>query len=118
MLIGILFMSSYILAYTQSEDLINFVYLPKILATAWLDIHVIANPCIFIFNNERVNQFHTPVLDNIFGLPQTFYYIDTSDANEEHANFAQYPAEYLQSLNCNGLPLSCLILKVGSAVRL
>jgi len=34
MLIGILFMSSYILAYTQSEDLINFVYLPKILATA------------------------------------------------------------------------------------
>ena len=71
-----------------------------------------------MFYNNTVNQFNTAVLDRLPGEAQTFYSIDTSDTNEEDPNFAQHSAEYLQSLNCSGLPTSCLILKVGSPVML
>jgi len=118
MLIGILSLPSYIQAYTQPEDLIHFVYPTNILVTALQDIQVFANYCILTFHNDTVNQFNTAVLDKLTGEAQTFYSIDTSDANEEDPNFAQHPAEYLQSLNYSGLPPSRLILKVGSPVML
>jgi len=118
MLIDILSLPSYIQAYTQPEDLIHFVYPTNILVNALQDIQVFANRCILAFHNDTVNQYNTAVLDKLPGEAQTFYSIDTSDANEEDPNFAQHPAEYLQSLNCSGLPPSRLILKVGSLVML
>jgi len=118
MLIGILSLPFYIQAYTQPEDLIHLVYPTNILITALQDIQVFANHCILAFHNDTVNKFNTAVLDKLPGEAQTFFSIDTSDANEEDPNFAQHPAEYLQSLNCSGLPPSCIILKVGSPVML
>jgi len=118
MLIGIISLSSYIQTYTHLEDLIHFVYPTNILITTLQDIQVFANRCILPFHNDTVNHFNTPVFDKVSCKAQTFYSIDTSDANEEDPNFAQNPAEYLQSLNCSGLPPFRLILKVRSPVML
>jgi len=49
---------------------------------------------------------------------QFYYSIATSYAKEEDPKFAKHLVEYLQSLNCSGLPPFGLILKVGSPVML
>ena len=52
------------------------------------------------------------------GNLQIFHAIDTSDVNEADTDFAQLPAEYMQSLTSGGLPPSRLALKVGAPVML
>jgi len=44
---------------------------------------------------------------------KVFYSIDLSDVNEADPDFIQLSAEYLQSLDCGGLPPLRLALKVG-----
>ena len=118
MLVGILSLPFYIQAYAQLKDLINFVYPPNISVIASQEIQAFANHCILAFHNETVNQFNIALLDKVFSVPQTSYAIDTLATNEEDPNFVQHLAEYLQSLNCSGLPLSRLIFKVCSPVML
>jgi len=117
-LIGLISLPTYIQAYTQLKDLINCVYPPTILATAFQNWQAFLNRCILAFHNDTVNSFNAAVLDKLPGQSQTFYSIDTSDANKEDPNFAQHAAEYLQSLNLSGLPLSRLMLKIGCPIML
>jgi len=117
-LYGPITLPPYIQAYTQVPELIQFVYPPTVLAAAQNDFTVFSNRCILAFLNETVNQFNTTVLEQLPGQTQTFHAINTTDMSEEDPEFVQHPAEYLQSLDCSGLPPSQLMRKVGCPIML
>ena len=64
--------------------------------------------------NDDVDDLNHHVLHKFPGQEQVFHSADKviNEGNEE----LLYPAEYLNSINCSGLPLAHLALKVGSPV--
>ena len=108
----------YIRAYTELTDLIHFVYPLVVLANTSNNFILYTNHCILVFHNDIVNQFNTRILQQVLNIMQVFHAIDICHITEEDLNFAELPAKYLQSLDCSGLPLSCLELKVGCLIML
>ena len=109
---GKLHLLPYIQAYTWMIALIYFVYCSAVLANALNNFTSFANHCIIMFHNDIVNQFNASILQQVGSIMQVFHTIDTCNINEKDPNFAKLPTEYLQSLDCRGLPSSCLELKV------
>ena len=102
-LIGLIALPTYIHACTQPNDLINCLYPPSILETAFQNQQAFLDRCILAFHNDIVNSFNAVVLDKVLGQSHTFHAMDTPDGNGEDTNFAQHVAKYLQNLNLSGL---------------
>ena len=115
---GNLPLPEYIRTYTNLQDLIDFVYPPITIATACTDLATFQHRCILAFHNDTINALNAMILQQLPGDLQIFHAVDTSDVNEADPNFAQLPAEYMQSLTSGGLPPSRLALKVGAPVML
>ena len=115
---GNLSIPGYIRTYTVLQDLIDFVYPPAIITTACTDLATFQHCCILAFHNDTINALNVMILQQLPGNPQIFHAVDTSDVNEADPDFAQLPAEYMQSLTSGGLPPSRLALKVGAPVML
>jgi len=69
---------------------------------------------ILACRNDDVDDLNHHVLHKFPGQEQVFHSADkvVNEGNEE----LLYPAEYLNSINCSGLPLAHLALKVGCPV--
>ena len=115
---GNLQLPEYIRSYTDLQDLIHFVYPPATIANASTDLATFQHRCILAFHNDTINTLNAMILDQLPGDLHVFHAADTSDVNEADPDFAQLPAEYMQSLTSGGLPPSRLALKVGSPVML
>ena len=108
----------YICTYTVLQDLIEFVYPPATIAAACTDLATFQHRCILAFHNDTINALNAMILEQLPGDLHVFHTLDTSDVNEADPDFAQLPAEYMQSLTSGGLPPSRLALKVGAPVML
>ena len=115
---GNLSIPEYIRTYTVLQDLIDFVYPPAMIAMACTDIATFQHRCILAFHNDTINTLNAMILEQLPGNLHIFHAVDTSDVNEADPDFAQLPAEYMQSLTSGGLPPSRLVLKVGAPVIL
>lgn len=95
-------------------DLVDFVY-PQQLSLNNVDEY--SRKIILCPRNEDCQQMNSTVLRRVVGAERTYYAIDTvvADDPDEAAN---YPTEFLNSLQPNGLPPYALVLKVGSIVML
>ena len=115
---GNLLIPEYIHTYTVLQDLINFVYPPATIATACTDLTTFQHCCILAFHNDTINALNAMILQQLPGDLQIFHAVDTSHVNKADPDFAQLPAEYMQSLTSRGLLPSRLALKVGAPVML
>ena len=69
--------------------------------------------------NSDVDSLNNTALDNFPGQIQVFHSADsipTSEQNGGEDPMLNYPVEYLNDINCTGLPLAKLQLKVGCPV--
>ena len=69
---------------------------------------------ILASKNDDVNDLNHHILHKFPGQERVFHSAD-SVANDENDELL-YPPEYLNSINCSGLPLAHLALKVGAPV--
>ncbi|KAE9541319.1 hypothetical protein AGLY_004564 [Aphis glycines] len=95
-------------------DLIDFVY-PQHMSLANVDDF--ARKIVLCPRNEECRQINRTVLQRIKGAERTYTAIDTVviDNPDEEAN---YPTEFLNLLELNGLPPFKLTLRVGAIVML
>jgi hypothetical protein len=71
--------------------------------------------------NADVDSLNKSVLDKFPGPVKVFYsadFIPTSEQSGEDDPMLNYPVEYLNEINCSGLPLSKLELKIGCPVMI
>ena len=71
--------------------------------------------------NDDVNTLNAAVLEKLPGQVQEFQsadYIPTSEQSGEDDSMLNYPVEYLNEINCSGLPLAKLKLKAGCPVMI
>ena len=71
--------------------------------------------------NADVDSLNKTVLERFPGASHTFHSIDfipTSDQNGEDDPLLNYPVEYLNDINCSGMPPADLELKVGCPVMI
>ena len=115
---GNLQLPQYIRSYTDLQDLIHFVYPPATIANTSMDLTIFQHRCILAFHNDTINALNAMILDQLPGDLHVFHAVDTSDINEADPDYAELPAEYMQSLTSGGLPPSRLALKVGAPVML
>jgi hypothetical protein len=69
--------------------------------------------------NAEVDALNAEVLGKFSGESQVFYSADsipTSEQSGEEDLMLNYPVEYLNSINCSGIPLSKLELKEGCPI--
>lgn len=95
-------------------DLIDFVY-PQQMSLANVD--VFARRIILCPRNEDCRQVNRTVLQRVAGAARTYTAIDTVEADDVDET-ANYPTEFLNSLEPDGLPPYRLTLVVGSVVML
>lgn len=96
------------------DDLIDFVY-PQQMSLA--DVDDFARKIILCPKNEECRTINRQVLQRVVGAERTYYGIDTVVADDPD-EVANYPTEFLNSLELNGLPPYALTLKVGAIVML
>jgi hypothetical protein len=68
-----------------------------------------------------VDSLNGKALENFPGPVQVFYSTDsipTSEQSEEEDIMLNYPVEYLNEINCTGLPLAKLKVKIGCPVMI
>lgn len=67
-----------------------------------------------------MDDLNKTVLQDFPGQERLFYSVDEIPNNtpDEEAGQIMYPVEYLNSINCSGLPLSHLTLKIGCPVMI
>ena len=71
--------------------------------------------------NRDVDSLNKDVLEKFTGQAKVFYsadFIPSSEQSGEEDPMLNYPGEYLNEINCSGLPLSKLELKVGCPVMI
>ncbi|CAI6372085.1 unnamed protein product [Macrosiphum euphorbiae] len=95
-------------------DLIDFVY-PQQMSLA--DVEEFARRVVVCPTNEECRGVNAEVLERFAGNPETYQAVDTAvvDGADEVANF---PTEFLNGLEPDGLPPFRLELKVGCIVML
>jgi len=96
------------------DDLIDFVY-PQQMSLA--NIEDFARKIILCPKNEECRQINRQALQRVVGAARTYYGVDTVVADDPD-EVANYPTEFLNSLELNGLPPYALTLKVGAIVML
>ncbi|XP_060846393.1 ATP-dependent DNA helicase PIF1-like [Rhopalosiphum padi] len=95
-------------------DLIDFVY-PQHMSLANVDDF--ARKIILCPRNEECRQINRKVLQRIEGAERTYTGVD-SVVMDDPDEVANYPTEFLNSLELNGLPPFRLTLRVGAVVML
>ena len=71
--------------------------------------------------NEDVDNINLAVLEKFPGQAQLFHSADcipTSEQSGEDDSMLNYPVEYLNQINCSGLPLAKLKLKAGCPIMI
>jgi len=96
------------------NELVDFVY-PQQMSLA--NVYDFARRIILCPKNEECRQLNRQVLQRVVGAERTYYSIDTVMADDPD-EVANYPTEFLNSLELNGLPPYALTLKVGAIVML
>ncbi len=66
--------------------------------------------------NDDVDDLNTAMLNAFPGQEQTFFSQDSVENDHPDEGELMYPAEYLNEINCSGLPLAKLRLKIGCPV--
>ena len=66
--------------------------------------------------NDNVDDLNTLMLNSFPGEEQIFFTEDTVANDRPDEGELMYPAEYLNTINCSGLPLAKLHLKIGCPV--
>ncbi len=66
--------------------------------------------------NDDVDELNKAMLDAFSGEEQTFFSQDSVANDHPDEGELMYPAEYLNGINCSGLPLAKLQLKIGCPV--
>jgi len=66
--------------------------------------------------NDNVDDLNDLMLNQFPGQEQTFFSQDTVANDRPEEGELMYPAEYLNSIDCSGLPLAKLRLKIGCPV--
>jgi PIF1-like helicase len=78
-----------------------------------------AEHTILTSQNDDVDDINEEMLRQFPGEERKFVSADSVKGNGEHGNNdLLYPVEYLNSINCSGLPLEKLKLKVGCPVMI
>jgi hypothetical protein len=98
----------------DNAQLIDFVY-PQQMSLANVDDF--ARKIILCPRNDECRQINRDVLQRVVGDERTYRAIDTV-ADDDPDEVANYPTEFLNSLEPSGLPPYNLTLKVGSVVML
>ncbi|KAJ8972644.1 hypothetical protein NQ317_003239 [Molorchus minor] len=96
----------------SKEELIDF-------CLGNLDFDQVCNRAILTPYNATCHEINHDIIQRIPGQPKTYLSADTIDMTDEpEIEFANYPPEYLNTLNPSGFPPHRLILKVGAIVML
>jgi len=66
--------------------------------------------------NDDVDDLNNTMLNTFPGEEQTFFSQDSAANDHPDEGELMYPAEYLNEINCSGLPLAKLRLKIGCPV--
>jgi hypothetical protein len=96
-------------------SLIDTIY-PGIYDQAHHSDQYFSERVILASKNDDVDDLNHHILHKFPGQEQVFHSAD-SIANNENGELL-YPPEYLNSINCSGLPLAHLALKVGAPVMI
>ena len=81
--------------------------------------HYFAERTILTSRNDDVDDINEKMLLEFPGVMKEFFSADSVKANNEDGQGdLMYPVEYLNSINCSGLPLHKLQLKVGCPVMI
>jgi len=82
------------------------------------DDHYFSECTILSSHNDDVDDLNHAILNCFPGELQVFQSADCIEDNEGHGEegILMYPVEYLNSINCSGLPLAKLALKVGCPI--
>jgi len=67
-------------------------------------------------HNDDVDDLNSLMLNSFPGKEHIFFSEDTVENDRPNEGELMYPAEYLNSINCSGLPLAKLCLKIGCPV--
>ena len=99
------------------QSLIDTIY-PGIGLLPHPEDHYFSERTILSSRNDDVDDLNHAILNRFPGELQVFQSADSIEDNEGHGEegILMYPVEYLNSINCSGLPLAKLALKVGCPV--
>ena len=98
------------------EDLIRVIY-PNISSLNLPDQYF--SECIILApHNADVHSINEHILGRYPGEEKIYYSADSAEDEEGADHPEPIPVEYLNSINASGLPLSKLVLKVGSPIIL
>jgi PIF1-like helicase/Helicase len=100
-------------AQNTIHSLIDTVY-PGIYNQANHSDQYFSQRVILASKNDDVDDLNHHILSKLPGQEHVFHSAD-SIANNENGELL-YPAEYLNSINCSGLPLAHMALKIGCPV--
>ena len=98
------------------QSLIDTIY-PGVSATPQPDQYY-ADRTILCSRNDDVHELNKKILDSFPGDEKVYHSADsipTGEGNGEQGDL-MYPVEYLNTIQCSGLPLAKLTLKIGCPV--
>ena len=98
------------------QSLINTIY-PGVSATQQPDQYY-ADHTILCSQNDDVHELNKKILDSFSGDEKTYFSTDSISTGEGNGDQGDlmYSVEYLNTIQCSGLPLAKLILKIGCPV--
>ena len=94
------------------QSLIDTIY-PGIGLLPHPEDHYFSQCTILSSRNDDVDELNHAILNHFPGELQVF---QSADSIEDNEGILMYPVEYLNSINCSGLPLAKLALKVGCPI--
>ena len=98
------------------QSLIDTIY-PGVSVTQQPDQYY-ADRTILCSRNDNVHELNKKILDSFPGDEKVYFSADsipTGEGNGEQGDL-MYPVEYLNTIQCSGLPLAKLTLKIGCPV--
>jgi hypothetical protein len=99
------------------QSLIDTIY-PGIDLLPHPEDHYFSERTILSSRNDDVDDLNHAILNRFPGEVKVFQSADSIEDNEGHGEdgILMYPVEYLNSINCSGLPLAKLALKIGCPI--
>ena len=75
---------------------------------------------ILCSRNDDVDDINNTILEKFPGEAKVFHGADSIPNNHGNGQegILMYPVEYLNSINCSGLPLAKLTLKIGCPIMI
>ncbi len=109
---------SYQITFTAEKTQLSPLLKPFILASHIIFLQQISILPSVLFRNDNIDSINTDILRQFPGEILTFLSADTIKNNngEGGQDVLMYPVEYLNLINCSGLPLHKLELKKGCPI--